>query len=151
MWPRKWACIASSCPSGDLQYVAQSSRFSRPTLTRVCGSPGPGAPPAPGAPVPRCRAPAFKTGPPVSGHDGTMRFDTKIAVAVRADLETWQKLNVTAFLASGVAAGVVGVVGMPRETARAVAAARAARVLVPRGAARALAAARERAVSRGMP
>ena len=34
----------------------------------------------------------------------TMRFDTKIAIAVRADLEPWQKLNVTAFLASGIAA-----------------------------------------------
>ena len=34
----------------------------------------------------------------------TIRFDTKIAIAVRADLEPWQKLNVTAFLASGVAA-----------------------------------------------
>ena len=34
----------------------------------------------------------------------TIRFDTKIAIAVRADLEPWQKLNVTAFLASGIAA-----------------------------------------------
>ena len=33
-----------------------------------------------------------------------MRFDTKIAVIVRDDLETWQRLNVTAFLASGIAA-----------------------------------------------
>lgn len=32
-----------------------------------------------------------------------MRFDTKIAIVVRADLAAWQKLNVTAFLASGVA------------------------------------------------
>jgi hypothetical protein len=31
-----------------------------------------------------------------------MRFDTKIAIAVREDLATWQKLNVTAFLASAV-------------------------------------------------
>ena len=30
-----------------------------------------------------------------------MSFDTKIAIAVRADLATWQKLNVTAFLTSG--------------------------------------------------
>jgi hypothetical protein len=35
-----------------------------------------------------------------------MRFDTKIAIAVREDLATWQKLNVTAFLASAVAGGV---------------------------------------------
>jgi hypothetical protein len=36
--------------------------------------------------------------------DGLVRFDTKIAIVLRDDLETWQKLNVTAFLASGVAA-----------------------------------------------
>jgi hypothetical protein len=33
-----------------------------------------------------------------------MQFDTKIAIAIRSDLETWQKLNVAAFLASGIAA-----------------------------------------------
>ena len=33
-----------------------------------------------------------------------MRFDTKIAILLRDDLETWQRLNVTAFLASGIAA-----------------------------------------------
>lgn len=33
-----------------------------------------------------------------------MRFDTKIAVLLRDDLEPWQELNVTAFLASGIAA-----------------------------------------------
>lgn len=31
-------------------------------------------------------------------------FDTKIAVAVRDDLEVWQRVNVTAFLISGVVA-----------------------------------------------
>jgi hypothetical protein len=31
-----------------------------------------------------------------------MMFETKIAIVVRDDLETWQKLNVTAFLTSGV-------------------------------------------------
>ena len=35
-----------------------------------------------------------------------MRFDTKIAIAVRHDLAQWQKLNVTAFLASAIAFGV---------------------------------------------
>src|SRR5690242_21703401 len=34
----------------------------------------------------------------------TMRFDTKIVVVVRDDLENWQRLNVTAFLASGITA-----------------------------------------------
>jgi hypothetical protein len=31
-------------------------------------------------------------------------FDTKVAVAVRDDLEVWQRVNVTAFLISGVVA-----------------------------------------------
>jgi hypothetical protein len=34
-----------------------------------------------------------------------MRFDTKIAIVIREDLAAWQKLNVTAFLASAVAGG----------------------------------------------
>jgi hypothetical protein len=46
-----------------------------------------------------------------------MRFDTKIAVAVRSDLAGWQKLNVTAFLASGIAAGVPELIGKPYEDA----------------------------------
>jgi hypothetical protein len=44
-----------------------------------------------------------------------VRFDTKIAIAVRADLEQWQKLNVTAFLASGIAASAAGIMGKPYE------------------------------------
>ena len=32
-----------------------------------------------------------------------MHFDTKIAILLRDDLLTWQRLNVTAFLASGIA------------------------------------------------
>jgi hypothetical protein len=43
--------------------------------------------------------------------------DTKIAIAVRADLATWQKLNVTAYLASALAAGREGVIGEPYEDA----------------------------------
>ena len=31
-----------------------------------------------------------------------IRFDTKIAVLLRDDLEAWQRLNVTAFLVSGI-------------------------------------------------
>jgi hypothetical protein len=34
---------------------------------------------------------------------GPVRFDTKIAVLLRDDLQTWQRLNVTAFLVSGIA------------------------------------------------
>jgi hypothetical protein len=46
-----------------------------------------------------------------------MRFDTKIAIAVREDLAAWQKLNVTAFLASGIAAGAPEIIGKPYEDA----------------------------------
>lgn len=35
---------------------------------------------------------------------GVGQFDTKAAVVVREDLATWQRLNVTAFLMSGVTA-----------------------------------------------
>ncbi|MEU8194274.1 DUF2000 domain-containing protein [Microbispora amethystogenes] len=44
-----------------------------------------------------------------------MRFTTKIGIVVRGDLADWQKLNVTAFLASAVAGGVPEVIGEPYE------------------------------------
>jgi hypothetical protein len=82
-----------------------------------------------------------------------MRFDTKIAVAVRAGLETWQKLNVTAFLASGVAAGVAEVAGKPYEDASGNRYLEMFRqpVLIYTGPGDLLAAVRERATSRGLP
>jgi hypothetical protein len=40
-----------------------------------------------------------------------VEFDTKIAVVLRDDLLGWQKTNVTAFLVSGIAGTVPGVVG----------------------------------------
>jgi hypothetical protein len=46
-----------------------------------------------------------------------MQFDTKIAVVLRDDLAGWQKTNVTAFLVSGIAATVPGVVGEPYRDA----------------------------------
>src|SRR5215213_10006223 len=46
-----------------------------------------------------------------------MKFDTKIAVVLREDLPTWQKLNMTAFLVSGIAATVEGTVGENYEDA----------------------------------
>ncbi|RXS70312.1 DUF2000 domain-containing protein [Streptomyces sp. TM32] len=45
------------------------------------------------------------------------RFDTKIAVIVRDDLADWQKLNVTAFLASGIAHASDDVMGKRYEDA----------------------------------
>ncbi|MEU0127979.1 MULTISPECIES: DUF2000 domain-containing protein [unclassified Streptomyces] len=45
--------------------------------------------------------------------DAPVRFDTKIAVLLRDDLESWQRLNVTAFLVSGLGTRVPEVVGEP--------------------------------------
>ena len=46
-----------------------------------------------------------------------MQFDTKIAVVLRDDLAAWQKANVTAFLVSGIAGTVPGIVGEPYRDA----------------------------------
>lgn len=40
-------------------------------------------------------------------------FDTKIAIVLRDDLAAWQALNVTAFLATGLAAAMPDVIGEP--------------------------------------
>lgn len=40
-------------------------------------------------------------------------FDTKIVIMVREDLATWQKLNVTAFLMSGIVSSVPSIIGEP--------------------------------------
>ena len=42
-----------------------------------------------------------------------VRFDTKIAVLLRDDLAVWQRLNVTAFLVSGLGRGAPEVIGEP--------------------------------------
>jgi hypothetical protein len=42
-----------------------------------------------------------------------MQFDTKIAIVIRSDLQAWQKLNVTAFLAGGIAAAFPACIGEP--------------------------------------
>ncbi|MFE1175698.1 DUF2000 family protein [Streptomyces sp. NPDC058773] len=42
-----------------------------------------------------------------------VRFDTKIAVLLREDLEPWQRLNVTAFLVSGLGSQLPEVIGEP--------------------------------------
>jgi hypothetical protein len=46
-----------------------------------------------------------------------MRFDTKIALVIRCDLASWQKMNVAAFLASGIAASYPESIGEPYEDA----------------------------------
>jgi hypothetical protein len=49
---------------------------------------------------------------------GVTDFDTKVAVVVRDDLELWQRLNVTAFLMSGVTARAgVEAIGEPYRDA----------------------------------
>ncbi len=81
------------------------------------------------------------------------RFETKIAVLLRDDLATWQRLNVTAFVVSGIAGTVPDLLGEPYEDAD------GTRylpmfgqpVLVFAGGRDALTAAHRRALERGMP
>ncbi len=44
-----------------------------------------------------------------------MIFDTKVAILVLDDLPVWQKLNVTAFLATGIAGAAPEAMGDPYE------------------------------------
>ena len=53
----------------------------------------------------------------MDGVDEPIRFDTKIAVLLRDDLAVWQRLNVAAFLVSGIAGTHAEVVGEPYEDA----------------------------------
>lgn len=80
-------------------------------------------------------------------------FDTKIAIAVRDDLATWQRLNVTAFLASGVTAAYPQLVGEPYADADGTTylSLLGMPVLVFEGSKEALTAARDRAVRRSLP
>jgi hypothetical protein len=55
--------------------------------------------------------------PEESGDRGVVSISTKIAVVVRDDLPVWQRLNVCAFLVSGVAAAVPELIGEPYEDA----------------------------------
>lgn len=50
---------------------------------------------------------------PETGPDAPVRFDTKVALVIRADLPAWQKLNVAAFLATGIAAAAPEALGEP--------------------------------------
>jgi hypothetical protein len=81
-----------------------------------------------------------------------VRFDTKIAVVLRDDLEVWQRLNVTAFLVSGIGRRVPEVIGEPYADADGTEYLPMFRqpVLVFTGGKEALAASHDRAVSRGL-
>ncbi|WP_405585003.1 DUF2000 family protein [Streptomyces sp. NBC_01190] len=82
-----------------------------------------------------------------------VRFDTKIAVLLRVDLEPWQRLNVTAFLVSGLGSRLPEVIGEPYEDADGTPYLPMFRqpVLVFEGTKEILTAAHSRALSRALP
>ncbi len=82
-----------------------------------------------------------------------VRFDTKIAVLLREDLETWQRLNVTAFLVSGLGTELPEVIGERYADADGTPYLPMFRqpVLVFEGTKETLTAAHGRALSRGLP
>jgi hypothetical protein len=81
------------------------------------------------------------------------RFDTKIAVLLRDDTAVWQRLNMTAFLVSGLGQVVPEVIGEPYADADGSAYLPMFRqpVLVMAGSKEVLTAAHQRAVGRGLP
>ncbi|MFJ5677898.1 DUF2000 family protein [Streptomyces sp. NPDC093097] len=85
--------------------------------------------------------------------DAPVRFDTKIAVLLRDDLETWQRLNVTAFLVSGLGTEFPEVIGEPYADAEDTVYLPMFRqpVLVFQGSKETLVTAHGRALSRGLP
>ncbi|MFC5801326.1 DUF2000 domain-containing protein [Streptomyces formicae] len=82
-----------------------------------------------------------------------VRFDTKIAVLLRQDLESWQRLNVTAFLVSGLGSELPEVIGEPYADADGTPYLPMFRqlVLVFEGTKETLTAAHARALSRSLP
>lgn len=84
--------------------------------------------------------------------ESRVSFDTKIAVALREDLAVWQKLNVTAFLVSGIAGTDPATVGEPYQdgSGRLYLPMFRQPVMVLAGGAAQLRAAYERAVDRGL-
>jgi hypothetical protein len=81
-----------------------------------------------------------------------VRFDTKIAVLLRDDLEVWQRLNVASFLVSGIGQRAPEVIGEPYADADGTEYLPMFRqpVLVFEGGKEILTKARERAISRGV-
>lgn len=57
------------------------------------------------------------TGAESADQPAPIRFDTRIAVLLREDLQAWQGLNVCAFLMSGIAAGNPETLGEPYRDA----------------------------------
>jgi hypothetical protein len=83
----------------------------------------------------------------------TPPFATKVALVVRDDLESWQRLNVTAFLATGIAAAHPELVGAPYEDADGTEhlSLLGVPILVFEGSAEGLAGVRSRALQRQLP
>ncbi|MYQ75362.1 DUF2000 family protein [Streptomyces sp. SID4934] len=82
-----------------------------------------------------------------------VRFDTKIAVLLRDDLAGWQRLNVTAFLVSGLGTRHPEVIGEPYEDADSTAYLPMLRqpVLVFEGSKETLTTAHSKALARALP
>ncbi|GAA2045016.1 DUF2000 domain-containing protein [Catenulispora yoronensis] len=80
------------------------------------------------------------------------KFETKIAVLLRDDLAVWQRLNVTAFLVSGIGTAHPEVIGEPYEDAEGTTYLREFRqpVMVFEGGKEILAEARAKALARGL-
>jgi hypothetical protein len=89
----------------------------------------------------------------VDSTDQPIRFDTKIAVLLRDDLLGWQRLNVTAFLVSGLAGTNAELIGEPYQDASEVEYLPMFRqpVLIFAGAKEVLTATHSRALGRGVP
>jgi hypothetical protein len=84
---------------------------------------------------------------------GAIRFQTKISILLRDDLESWQRLNVCAFLASGLAAGDPELIGEPYQDGDGTTYLAMFRqpVLVLAGAKELLTGAHQRALNRNLP
>ncbi|MFF8270682.1 DUF2000 family protein [Streptomyces sp. NPDC016562] len=82
-----------------------------------------------------------------------VRFETKIAVVLRDDLQVWQRLNMTAFLVSGIGRKVPEVIGEPYSDADETEYLPMFRqpVLVFEASKEALVTSHQRAVGRGLP
>ncbi|MER6839310.1 DUF2000 domain-containing protein [Streptomyces platensis] len=89
----------------------------------------------------------------MTNENTAVRFENKIAVLLREDLEPWQSLNVTAFLVSGLGSELPEVIGDPYADADGTRYLPMFRqpVLVFQGTKETLTAAHGRALSRALP
>src|SRR5690242_12713583 len=94
-WSVKWAWRTSTTP-GTAGRQAATSCFGG--MQRTYKTERPGGRQSRGMRTDQTVVPAATaTAAPAAG-GAPVRFDTKIAVLLREDLEPWQRLNVTAFL-----------------------------------------------------